>query len=96
MDLLVNPSAVQVHLLGKHITKTDDEIERAIARPTYFNPYEAVEFGIIDRVCLMPSTACCFGWLQCLSSRLACTTSLIRHTTCMLSTSKLWASQCKD
>lgn len=43
---------MQVHLLGKHISKTDDEIERAIARPTYFNPYEAVEFGIIDRVCL--------------------------------------------
>ncbi len=49
---------MQVHLLGKHITKTDDEIERAIARPTYFNPYEAVEFGIIDRVCVAPIAAC--------------------------------------
>ncbi|CAL8460770.1 g301 [Coccomyxa elongata] len=39
-----------VYLLGKHIGKTADEIERVIARPTYFNPYEAVDFGIIDRV----------------------------------------------
>ena len=42
--------ATQVHLLAKHISKSDDEIERAIARPTYFNPYEAVDFGIIDKV----------------------------------------------
>ena len=42
--------AVQVHLLAKHISKSDDEIERAITRPTYFNPYEAVDFGIIDKV----------------------------------------------
>ena len=42
--------AVQVHLLAKHITKSDDEIERAITRPTYFNPYEAVDFGIIAKV----------------------------------------------
>ena len=37
-------------MLAKHISKTDDEIERVIARPTYFNPYEAVDFGIIDKV----------------------------------------------
>ena len=43
-------ASLQVHLLAKHISKTDDEIERVIARPTYFNPYEAVEFGIIDKV----------------------------------------------
>lgn len=42
--------ATQVYLLAKHISKSDDEIERAIARPTYFNPYEAVDFGIIDKV----------------------------------------------
>ncbi len=41
---------LQVYLLGKHIGKTADEIERVIARPTYFNPYEAVGYGIIDRV----------------------------------------------
>ena len=41
---------MQVHLLAKHISKSDDEIERAITRPTYFNPYEAVDFGIIDKV----------------------------------------------
>lgn len=39
-----------MNLLGKHIGKNADEIERVIARPTYFNPYEAVDFGIIDRV----------------------------------------------
>lgn len=50
-DILANDSiAVQVHLLAKHISKSDDEIERAITRPTYFNPYEAVDFGIIDKV----------------------------------------------
>lgn len=37
-------------MLAKHISKSDDEIERAITRPTYFNPYEAVDFGIIDKV----------------------------------------------
>lgn len=43
-------SVVQVNLLAKHIGKSNDDIERVIARPTYFNPYEAVEFGIIDKV----------------------------------------------
>ena len=41
---------MQVRLLAKHIGKDNDEIEKVIARPTYFNPYEAVDFGIIDRV----------------------------------------------
>ena len=42
-----------MHLLAKHIGKSNDDIERVIARPTYFNPYEAVDFGIIDRVSLL-------------------------------------------
>ena len=46
-------ASLQVHLLAKHISKSDDEIERVIARPTYFNPYEAVDFGIIDKVGLV-------------------------------------------
>jgi hypothetical protein len=46
---------LQVHLLGKHIGKEADEIERVIARPTYFNPYEAVDFGIIDSVRMHPA-----------------------------------------
>ncbi|KAK9846260.1 hypothetical protein WJX81_000224 [Elliptochloris bilobata] len=45
-----------VYLLSKHTGKEKDEIERTIARPRYFNPYEAVDYGIIDRV-LEPSEA---------------------------------------
>lgn len=44
-------------MLGKHIGKDNDEIERVIQRPTYFNPYEAVDFGIIDRVGLPHAAA---------------------------------------
>lgn len=40
----------QVYLLSKHIGKEKEEIERTITRPRYFDPYEAVEYGIIDRV----------------------------------------------
>ena len=49
----------QVRLLAKHIGKENDEIERVIARPTYFNPYEAVDFGIIDRVCAHVTMCLC-------------------------------------
>ena len=49
---------LQVRLLGKHIGKDNDEIERVIQRPTYFNPYEAVDFGIIDRVGTPHAAAC--------------------------------------
>lgn len=51
----------QVRLLGKHIGKDNDEIERVIARPSYFNPYEAVDFGIIDRVRLLPACTSFYG-----------------------------------
>ena len=40
----------QVYLLSKHIGKEKEEIEKTITRPRYFDPYEAVEYGIIDRV----------------------------------------------
>ena len=43
-------ACLQVYLLSKHTGKEKDEIERTIVRPRYFNPYEAVDFGIIDRV----------------------------------------------
>ena len=48
----LSPSRVhtQVYLLSKHIGKEKEEIERTITRPRYFDPYEAVEYGIIDRV----------------------------------------------
>lgn len=39
-----------VRLLSKHIGKTEAEIERDTARPKYFDPYGAVEYGIIDQV----------------------------------------------
>lgn len=39
-----------MYLLSKHIGKEKEEIERTITRPRYFDPYEAVEYGIIDRV----------------------------------------------
>jgi len=37
-------------LLARHIGKTEEEISKDIQRPRYFNPYEAVEYGIIDNV----------------------------------------------
>ena len=58
----------QVRLLAKHIGKENDEIERVIARPTYFNPYEAVDYGIIDRVCphlTVSLCACHFASMLC-------------------------------
>lgn len=39
-----------VHLLSKHIGHSEEKIAKDIQRPKYFNPYEAVEYGIIDRV----------------------------------------------
>ena len=79
---------MQVHLLAKHISKTDDEIERAIARPTYFNPYEAVDFGIIDRVCPC-HVAHAFAVITSavpvgLHGKHLCTCSLTKRTKCMV------------
>jgi len=42
---------VKVKLYAKHIGKTPEEIEADIRRPKYFSPSEAVEYGIIDKVC---------------------------------------------
>ncbi|KAI7842527.1 hypothetical protein COHA_003881 [Chlorella ohadii] len=43
-------NAEVVRLLSKHTGHGEEEIAKDIARPKYFNPYEAVEYGIIDRV----------------------------------------------
>lgn len=43
-------NAEVVRLLSRHTGHSEDEISRDISRPKYFNPYEAVEYGIIDRV----------------------------------------------
>ena len=41
---------MQVRLLGEHTDHEPEEIEKTISRPKYFDPYEAVKYGIIDRV----------------------------------------------
>ena len=40
----------QVRLLSKHTGHGEEQVARDISRPKYFNPYEAIEYGIIDRV----------------------------------------------
>uniref|UniRef100_A0A061RTA6 ATP-dependent Clp protease proteolytic subunit n=1 Tax=Tetraselmis sp. GSL018 TaxID=582737 RepID=A0A061RTA6_9CHLO len=45
-----------VELLAKHTNHETEEIERDILRPKYFDPYAAVEYGIIDKV-LSPDEA---------------------------------------
>jgi len=39
-----------VHLLSRHTGHSEEEVSKDILRPRYFNPYEAIEYGIIDRV----------------------------------------------
>ncbi|XVF52525.1 hypothetical protein PTKIN_Ptkin05aG0025400 [Pterospermum kingtungense] len=39
-----------VKLCAKHMGKSPEQIEADIRRPKYFNPSEAVEYGIIDKV----------------------------------------------
>ena len=43
-------SPLQVRLLAKHTDHETEEIEKVISRPKYFDPHEAVKFGIIDKV----------------------------------------------
>lgn len=45
----------KVKLYAKHIGKTPEQIEADIRRPKYFSPSEAVEYGIIDKVCSVKS-----------------------------------------
>lgn len=39
-----------VNLLSKHIGHSQEKIAKDILRPKYFNPYQAVDYGIIDKV----------------------------------------------
>ncbi|CAG9465537.1 unnamed protein product [Pedinophyceae sp. YPF-701] len=39
-----------VDLLSEHTGHSSEKIAKDILRPKYFNPWEAVEYGIIDRV----------------------------------------------
>lgn len=43
-------NAEVVRLLAKHTGHSEEKISKDINRPRYFNPYEAVEYGLIDRV----------------------------------------------
>ena len=45
-----NTKRQTLELLSKGIGKEYDEIEKDINRPKYFNPWEAVDYGIIDQV----------------------------------------------
>ena len=40
----------QAKYLGVHTNKTTDQIITDFARPKYFNAYEAMQYGIIDKV----------------------------------------------
>ena len=39
-----------MELLAKHTNHEKEVIERDIMRPKYFDPYAAIEYGIIDKV----------------------------------------------
>jgi ATP-dependent Clp protease protease subunit len=45
-----NTKRQTLELLSKGIGRDYEEIEKDINRPKYFNPWEAVEYGIIDQV----------------------------------------------
>lgn len=40
----------QAKYLGLHTQKTEEEVIRDFQRPRYFTPYEAVTYGLIDKV----------------------------------------------
>ena len=41
---------MQAKYLALHTQKTEEQIIRDFQRPRYFNPYEAVSYGLIDMV----------------------------------------------
>lgn len=43
-------NAEVVRLLAKHTGHSEEKISKDIARPRYFDPYQAMEYSIIDRV----------------------------------------------
>ena len=60
LDFVLNRVLLQVRLLGEHTDHEPEEIEKTISRPKYFDPYEAVKYGIIDRV----SCLCLTMWMD--------------------------------
>jgi ATP-dependent Clp protease protease subunit len=45
-----NTKQQTLDVLSKGIGKSIEEIEKDINRPKYFDPWEAVEYGLIDQV----------------------------------------------
>jgi ATP-dependent Clp protease protease subunit len=45
-----NTKRQMVEILAKCCDKTPEVMEADISRPKYFSPYEAVEYGLIDKV----------------------------------------------
>lgn len=45
-----NTKTQLMDILAEHTGHTVEEIEKDINRPKYFDPYAAVEYGIVDRV----------------------------------------------
>ena len=43
-------SLPQYKLLAKHTEKEIEDLERDLVRPKYLNPFQAVNYGVIDRV----------------------------------------------
>ena len=39
-----------VSLLSKHTGKDAEQVKRDINRPKYFSPYDAVDYGLVDKV----------------------------------------------
>lgn len=48
---------MQVSLLARHTGQDQETIAKDIQRPKYFDPYQAKEYGIIDRVRMSDSFA---------------------------------------
>lgn len=40
----------QARYLGAHVNKSEEQVMADFSRPRYFNPYEAVGYGLIDTV----------------------------------------------
>lgn len=56
---------LQIRILSKSTGQTIERLEKDISRPRYFNPYDAISYGIIDKV--LEFFRCCLAELyqQC-------------------------------
>ena len=51
--------SAQIRILSKSTGQSIDKLEKDISRPRYFNPYDAIDYGIIDKVSIPWSLAAC-------------------------------------